>query len=288
VFFQSRPPDEVIIVNDGSPDEDRLMRSVAPYSALVRLIQQDNGGAGAARNRGIEATGAEFVALVDADDRWLPHFLRDQLAVFDRHPSMGLDYADGLFIGRSALAGRRYMSACPSTGPVTFENLLAQRCTVLLSSVVARRDAITAVGGFDVTLRRGQDFDLWLRMARAGARMTCHDTVLTLRRMHDRNLGGTPVNEFERPLRVFEKVLATMSLTEAERRIVDQRVRALSSALACETGKEMLRKGDWRGARGAFLKACRGARNWKLHAAVFGLHVAPQLVRRLYLARVAA
>src|SRR3712207_2346397 len=113
VFFQSRPPDEVIVVSDGSPFEDALQHAVAPYSALVRVLRQENAGAAAARNRGIDATDAEFVALLDADDRWLPHFLRQQLAVFERHPEVDLVYADGIFIGRSALAGRRYMSACP-------------------------------------------------------------------------------------------------------------------------------------------------------------------------------
>ena len=285
VFRQSRQPDEVIVINDGSPDQADLDRALAPWGDLVRLICQENAGAGAARNRGLNATTAEFVALLDADDEWLPTLLEEQLALFDRRPELDLVYSDGLFIGRSELAGRRYMSACPSTGEVSFERLLSQQCTILLSSVVARRAAVQAVGGFDVTLRRGQDFDLWLRMARAGARMSYQTTVLTHRRMHSHNLSGTPVDELERPLRVFERVLMTMPLTDQQRLIVQRRMDALTSSLARERGKEMLRSGDWSGARRALLDACRRDGTWKLVAALFGLHLAPHLVRQLYLSR---
>jgi glycosyltransferase involved in cell wall biosynthesis len=288
VFLQSRPPDEVIVVDDGSPDRLLLQQAVAPYAGRLTLLHQENQGAGAARNAGIAATQARFIATLDADDRWLPDFLRDQLGAFEADPTLDLIYADGLIVGRSPLAGRTFMTMCPSRGEVTLDALLAQRCNVLLSAVVVRRAAVMAVGGFDPALRRGQDFDLWLRMARAGAHMGYAPRVMMLRRVHDNNLSGAAIDEIERPLRVFEKTLNTMSLTAAQRRIAQARVAALQAELARERGKELLKRGEFGAARHAFAGAEYGLAAWKLHATRLGLRLAPHLVRRLYLARLAS
>lgn len=288
VFTQSVQPDEVIVVDDGSPDQLELMSCVDRYAARVTLLRQDNMGAGAARNLGLRATSAEFIGLLDADDCWLPDFLAQQLAALKSTPDLDLIYTDGRFIGQSLLAGRTFMSTCPSVDTVTLERLLSQECTVLLSTVVARRAAIVAVGGFDETLRRGQDFDLWLRMARNGATMRSRRVVMAHRRVHDDNLSGNAINEVERPLRVFEKTLATMPLTARERDIAERRVRVLTAALARERGKELLRRGDFPAARQAFDEARSGLMAWKLHAAAIGLRIAPHLVRRLYLSRAAS
>jgi glycosyltransferase involved in cell wall biosynthesis len=287
VFSQTRLPDEVIVVDDGSPDRRELEAAIAPHASRVRLLAQANAGAGAARNKGLAATSAELVALLDADDRWFPRFLERQVAAISAAPGIDLVYSDGLFIGQSALSGRTFTSACPSSERVTFEQLLSQQSTVLLSAVVARRASMLAVGGFDESLRRGQDFDLWLRMARNGAVMRWARDVLALRRMHDDNLSGDAITELERPLRVFEKAVATMSLSPRELAIATTRMRVLKAALARERGKDMLRRGDIAAARRAFDEARGGLHAWKLHAAAVGLRIAPHLVRRFYLARAA-
>lgn len=284
VFTQTRLPEEVIVVDDGSPDQDDLAAAIVPWEHRVTLLRQRNLGAGAARNHGVNATTAEFVALLDADDRWRPDFLRQQLAALCTAPDVDVVYADGVFISGD-LEGRRFMATCPSVPQVTFARLLAQECTVLLSAVVARRGAIDAVGGFDESLRRGQDFDLWLRMARAGARIRSRQEVLVERRVHNDNLSGNAIAELERPIRVFAKTLETMTLSADERAIVQRRMRVLRAALAREQGKELLKVGDLPGARRAFDEARRGIQAWKLHAMAIGLRVAPALVRRLYLSK---
>jgi glycosyltransferase involved in cell wall biosynthesis len=287
VFAQTRPADEVIVVDDGSPEREAVRAAVAEYRGRVRLVEQPNQGAAAARNHGLALATAPLVGLLDADDRWLPDFLAEQYAVLERQPAVDLVYCDGLVIGNTRMAGQHFMRSCPSRGDVTLESLLAQRCTVLLSGVLARREALVRTGGFDLTLRRGQDFDLWLRMAYNGARMTYQRKVLVLRRIHDNNLSGTAVNEQERPLRILEKTLRTMSLTPSERDAAMARIRALQAALAREHGKEYLRQGQFAAARREFARANHGLFSWKLRVASLGLHLAPELLRRLYLSRVA-
>ena len=79
-----------------------------------------------------------------------------------------------------------------------------------------------------------------------------------------------------------------MPLSQRERAVAERRVRYLRAALAREYGKELLRQQDFPGARREFARACRNNFSWKLHAALVGLRIAPQLLRRLYLRRTGA
>ena len=283
VFAQSQPPDEVIVIDDGSPDREEIECAVGRHLSRITLVRQSNMGAAAGRNRGIALTTAPLVALLDADDRWLPDFLAEQLAILRKAPEVDVVYCDGIILGDTRLAGQTFMMSCPSVGEVSLESLLAQRCTVLLSSVVARRQAIVDAGGFDVDLRRGQDFDLWLRMAQRGARFAYQRKVLVERRVHADNLSGTAVNEQERPLHILEKTIRTMSLTDRERRSAERRIRELRASLARENGKEFLLKGQFAEARREFARAQGTVSSWKLRATLVGLRVAPRLVRKVFL-----
>lgn len=288
VMSQHRPPDEIIVIDDGSPDQAAIDRAVARSPGRITAIRQANGGAGAARNAGLAAARTEWVAFLDADDWWLPDFLDHQMTYLAHHPGTDLVWADATLTGASPAAGRTFMSICPSSGAVTLESLLAQTCNVLTSAVVARRTLLMACGAFDETLLRGQDFDLWLRVVAGGARAAFRDEVLAVRRVHGNNLSGTRLQELERARDVFEKALRTLPLPPAARAIARQRLRTLEGELACEHGKHALIEGDLAAARRLLDQAHRQAPNWKLLAARCGLRLAPQLVRRLYRAREAA
>ncbi|MGH9347491.1 MAG: glycosyltransferase family 2 protein, partial [Vicinamibacterales bacterium] len=273
VFAQSHPADEVVVIDDGSPDRELLNRAVARFADRVTLIRQANAGAGAARNAGLAVATADFVAFLDADDRWQPTFLASQMAFLARSAA-DMVYADATVMGDTPAAGRTFMAMCPSRGAVTLESLLAQECNVLTSTVVVRRSLVMDAGLFDADLRRGQDFDLWLRLVARGAQVRYQPDVLAVRRLHGDNLSGTRFNELERALHVFGKAIRTLPLSARERRAAEHRVRELEGDLAREQGKERLAVGDFTGARRSLEEASRVVPSWKLKAARLGLILA--------------
>lgn len=162
---QTVSPAEIIVVVDGEGDKTaKIARSMQGEAGQVRLIviEQENRGAGAARNVAIAAAGCDLLAFLDADDEWLPEKLARSVARFSA-PGMILTAHNGWVVSdgceRYLDIARRFRDA--AADPI---HALYRRGFISTSSVVARRDAVLAAGGFDETLRTGQDFDLWLKM----------------------------------------------------------------------------------------------------------------------------
>ena len=271
---------EVIVVNDGSPDTDELETALAPYRDRIRYITQDNRGAGAARNAAIAQARGRYVAFLDADDRWLPEFLARQVAFLDAHAEVGLVYTDAFVSGESPLAGRRFMEKAPSFGSVTLESLIAQRCNIILSTVVMRRELLVDAGGFDEALRRGQDFDLWLRLAFRGVRMAYQRVVLAERRARADGLSGDSIAEIRRALNVLQRFATIPGLPPSARTALRARMNTLDDSLEIEHAKCRLLEGNFAAAR-HHLSMPR-VRRLKVRLARLGLRFAPRLLRTIY------
>ena len=283
VFAQTRPAEAVIVVDDGSPERAAIDSAVARYPGCVVLLRQENRGAGAARNRGILASQTPLVAFLDADDEWAPEFLERQLALIGRMPHWSLVYANGIVIGDTPLHGTRFMDVAPSAGTVDLEALLAQRCSVLTSSVVVQRRALLGVGLFDEELRRGQDFDLWVRLAAAGVQIAFSREPLVKRRIHGQNLSGDRISELERAVGVLSRLREKLALTSLQRDLLNGRVRMLRSQIATEQGKRTLAAGEVLVAASFFRQAAADGGGWKSRMVHLALQIAPGLTRQAYL-----
>jgi glycosyltransferase involved in cell wall biosynthesis len=276
---------EVIVINDGSPDTAELERELQPCLARIRYLKQENRGAAAARNTGLRAATGEFVAFLDADDTWLPTFLEEQMK-FLKASGADFVYSDALLQGDSPLNGRTFMEVQPSRGEVTPASLLAVNVTVLTSAVLARRAPILEVGLFDEELRRGHDFELWLRLAKHRIRFAYQRKVLVRHRILESGLSGDTISQLQRTLSVLEKIRKREDLSVNEKAALKLNMDRTRAALALEDGKDRLLRRDFDGASESFKIAKDFQGSWKLRLVCAGMRLAPDLLRRVYQARV--
>ena len=281
IFAQTFARYEVIVINDGSPDTAQLERVLQRYPANLRYIKQANQGAAAARNAGLRAANGEFVAFLDADDRWWPEFLERQMELLDSTKA-DLVFSDARLFGESPLSGRTFMQMDPPQGEVTPENLLSVKVTVLTSTVLARKAPIMKVGLFDESLRRGQDFELWLRLAKAGARFAYRREVLADHRIVESGLSGGTLSQLQRTLAVLETIKGRAGLTPSEEAALQWNMNRTLRELALESGKQKLLGRDFDGARACFNEARKFRRSWKLIFVCLALRIAPGMLWRIY------
>jgi glycosyltransferase involved in cell wall biosynthesis len=165
---------EVIVVDDRSEDDtiDRVERIVRTDPRVVLLRHDTNSGRPAvARNTGIAAARGEFIAFLDADDVWNPWKLHDQVTVLSRQSDLVLVYSMFRSIGDLRRSDIAYgVKPLPFRAAVSRADLEREN-VIPCSSVVVRKDAIDAAGGFDVDpeLAAVEDYDLWLRLSARGA-----------------------------------------------------------------------------------------------------------------------
>ncbi len=161
---QTVTPREIVIVDDGSDDDTaKVARSFADALApsALKIVTQPNLGAGAARNRALAEATQPLIAFIDADDEWLPGKLERSVAEMNAgdYVLVAHDYLDVTPSDEAVCDCRRRFLAPPDPWIQLYRRGYIPSC-----SVVAKRDAVLAVGGFDESLRNAQDFDLWLRL----------------------------------------------------------------------------------------------------------------------------
>ncbi|HEY7501975.1 MAG TPA: glycosyltransferase family A protein [Vicinamibacterales bacterium] len=280
VFSQTITDFEIIVVNDGSPDTPELERAIAPYRERIRYVVQENKGLSAARNTAIAIARGSLIALLDSDDVWEPEYLAHQLEVM-RRDELAVVYPDATTFGDPMRAGRRFMDMHPSSGEVTFEALVSGRCNVMVS-VLARKDVLVAAGLFDESLRSSEDFDMWLRIAHAGWRIGYHRRSLVGSRLRAGSLSANPISMCQHIVRVFDKAMRELPLTQSQRALVVERRAHFAALLRMHEGKRAFFAGDARTAIDALSEANLHLRRRKLAAAVMAIRVMPGLLLRAY------
>jgi glycosyltransferase involved in cell wall biosynthesis len=168
VFAQNYAQLEVIVVDDGSTDSTRSLFSA--FGARLEIIEQDNAGPAAARNAGIAAARGEYIAFLDADDRWLPRKIELTVNELERSPAAVLAFSDVLPVdSKGALIAQSLIPAECSHAP-TMEELLSRWWPIFPSTVVMRCETLRACGGFDPDFRKPgyEDPLLWLHARRLG------------------------------------------------------------------------------------------------------------------------
>jgi glycosyltransferase involved in cell wall biosynthesis len=179
---QSYPLFEIIVVDDGSPDNTA---EVAARYPEVRYVRQDNQGVSVARNSGLARSGGAYIVFLDADDRLLPGALEVGVKELEAHPECAL--VSGRY---RIVAGDGSFLTQPSQHTVDEDRYVALLQGYGLGPpavVMYRREVLESVGGFDGSVDAAADYDLYLRIARR-FRICSHEKEVAERRQHDMNM----------------------------------------------------------------------------------------------------
>lgn len=157
----------IILVNDGSTDETAAIADKYKKQLGERMlvITQANAGLPAARNAAIRNSSAEFLAILDSDDVWLPSRLAESLKAFESRPAVGLSYGLITWIDQAGnqldtFAGNRRNSE----GNIA-RYIYLRKVDLPCPTITFRRKCVEEVGLFDETMRSTEDRDMWLRIA---------------------------------------------------------------------------------------------------------------------------
>lgn len=189
---QTRPPEEIIVIDDGSTDDTEPVLQHR-FGERIRYVRQPNQGPSAARNHGMRLAREDWIAFLDSDDLWRPGKLELQHAFLTKNPSVDFVFSD-LWVADEAGGGieiqdRRFHERLSQqqnqlSGMV---DLLITQSFTITTTLMFRKQCWAACGPFDESMRLCEDLDLWLR---AAAQFTWGfiPEPLAERRRHEGNL----------------------------------------------------------------------------------------------------
>lgn len=169
VLDQSFERFEIVIVDDGSTDTS-VEKVLMFRDPRIRLVRQENAGVSAARNRGVKEARFDFVAFLDADDRWKPNYLQTQYELSQKYPQCDVFACNYEFVHPDGSVHPTIIRKLKITGQDGildnyFEVASCSHPPICSISVMVRKTALQQIGGFPVGIRSGEDLLTWAKLA---------------------------------------------------------------------------------------------------------------------------
>jgi glycosyltransferase involved in cell wall biosynthesis len=233
---------EIIVVDDGSTDDTQLVAQ--QFEPSIRYIYQDNQGLAGARNTGIQHARGDLIALLDSDDAWLPTFLASMVSLMETKPQAAVCYCGVIYIDSLGRKLPQSGNTRVLSSEVMYDTILRMNF-LIPSTIIMKRSVVITASLFDVNFRRLQDWELWVRLLRAGYIFAGLDQCLVRYRLHSDSLSTDPTGGQRAALALAEKHFGIddgkwQSWPEDKRRAYGgvYRYHALTTAL--------LRQHDWK------------------------------------------
>lgn len=274
---------ELVIVDDGSTDGSwQVLQKLAHADPRIKVFQQPNAGAAAARNRGLREARGFYTAFLDSDDAWHPEFLEVMMTALDSNPTAGIAYCGWQNIGLGKGRDEPFI-------PPEYENKdkvdsLLGGCRWPIHEALVHSQLILDAGCFDETFSSCMDYDLWLRLGTIH-RLVRVPRVLAYYHHHGgeqitRNRARIALNHWraqQKYLRTHPEVFATIS---------KKRLRKLTNGELLERGFASYWKRDLPAAWQIFRQVMRtgygSRRDWKyLLPALLPLGLYQALIARM-------
>ncbi len=224
---------EIIIVDDGSTDTTaEIIKEKYQNDARVKLISQKNAGVAVVRNNGIRVAQGEYIAFLDADDYYLPTKIEREIEFLQNHPEFDITYCNMKhFYDDNTGVLYQHQGGRPSGN--VFENLL-DGFFGQLNTVLIPKKIFEDIGMFDERFRDSEEWDLFLRFAKAGCTFGFLDEDLVRIRINRSSLSRFE-NQWKMKVhntQVFEELNASMTDTDRKKYEMPKRLAKLRFILA--------------------------------------------------------
>lgn len=257
VWVQTFRELEIIVIDDGSPDDTAQMLRPLAQEGRIRLIEQPNAGQAAARNKGIEAARGEFVALLDDDDLWPSDKLQWQVEALRARPEAVLAYGYTRAFGTAFGEPVDWISPHENAPQGQVRDRFVRSNPIMSpGQALIRADVLHALGGLDLRIWGADDWDLYIRLAARGEFVYEHRLALFYR-YHESNASRDARRMNLNARRVLHKHLgrypyfSEIGAWLAARRFIRNNFYETRAAPARAHGT----RGDWSQARALWLRA---------------------------------
>ncbi len=223
VLAQTRPADEIIVIDDGSTDDTAAR--LAAFEGRIRVIAKENGGVSSARNAGLAAATGDWITFLDDDDVWVP----ERLAILERDakdapPEIAAHLANVRYVGEGYVYDvmEMYGVDAPKGSARRVENFFGTAARGLqMNGLAARRAVIEEIGGFDESLSTHEDKLFSGLLAHGRPWLVTGDLVSDVRRVDAQSLTELSSRDMEKRLSnmlaVNDRLLA-LDVSERDRR----------------------------------------------------------------------